>query len=181
MNCNKFTLAFNDKQDEKMYLKFMADTQSRNFGLFGGIGVLLMLIFHVVLYLYFHGNAEFEYKELLLVPLVYIPLITLITLVCLGFQWATDYIQLLSCLYILFIGPIFIVVKFLFQTNSFFIFATAPFFICVLYCFTYFLRLCFTYCLVTIAIALPCWYTAAVLSWEQVISDLKSKSQVKIS
>ena len=162
MNCN-LTLDFKDKEIEQSYTNFMGEKYKRSWSFIGLFGIVFMIIFQIVFYLIWNRKGGELALEVLIVPIVYLPCL-LITAAVYTFnpEWIARWIQLLAAVYIIFVGPVFVVCK-TYLLSTFHPLVSAAFYITTLFCFTYFLRLRFMYCLLVCFVAFPVWLIVAIL------------------
>jgi hypothetical protein len=162
---NKFTLTFIDIVDEEGFRNFNAPKLVGWWRYTGPAGIVFMGLFQLIYYLLVLSDSQIEiWKELIIIPIVYIPMLLLLFIVLLGNPlWTERYVQYFSLVYIIFIGPVFNLSRsMLFRdVQNTYGFVTAPFYITILYCFTYFMRLRFIFCIVLFLIAYPAWLVPA--------------------
>jgi hypothetical protein len=171
IQCNKFTLTFDEEMEENGFIEYTIEKLLLWWRFVGPLGICFAGLFQLIFYLLVLQQEEGvgQWKELIIIPIVYVPLLLVTCIVIFGDQrWVKKYIQYLSFIYIVFIGPVFNFSRsLLFRrllTNYGFV--TAPFYITILYCFTYFLRLRFIFCVVLFLVAYPAWFIVAFFAYQ---------------
>ena len=161
MDCN-MTLSFRNQLIEQSYTNFVGEKYKQSWSLVTIFGVIFMIIFQLIFYLVWNDKGTLGLEALIL-PIVYLPCILIITAVyTLNREFIAKWIQLLGSIYIILLGPVFVVCKTVLITQ-FHPLVSAAFYITNLFCFTYFLRLRFVYCLGVCFVVFPTWLTVAIL------------------
>lgn len=175
---NSFTLRFNEDCDEDVYKKYMGAELRYEWNLDAVIGIAFTAFVQITMHFALSDAIETSaLKEALMIPLVYVPLIFLTSLVYFYDQeWISKNIQTISLLYVIFIGPVAICGKGLLLRGTFFGFVSCPYYITVLYCFCFFLRLQFLYCLGLSIVSIPAWFISATLSWKSLAGQVSDNA-----
>ncbi|KAJ3304808.1 cGMP-inhibited 3',5'-cyclic phosphodiesterase B [Kappamyces sp. JEL0829] len=165
IQCSAYSLAFLDYVDEDLYTSFMGNRVLKSWISLGCLAVCLLLALQIVMA--FTLTPAVSSLEFYLIPLVYFPLVAIISVVYFNpSAFVIRNLQILTFFFILFAGPVFIIGRAWLMQNDFVAFVVSPIYITILYCSSYFLGLRFVYSVGIALLSVTTWFVLATLSWK---------------